>query len=99
MCREKGIDYSACTSVTALLCGEVLSVAHLGDSKIVLGREGPVPGQLQGKYLTTDHKPDMPEERKRIEEVRYSNCYWFGKEGGSKRRRACPLQVLRATPR
>ena len=40
-------DYSSCTSVTVLLSGEVLSCAHLGDSKIVLGRE--VGGAVVGK--------------------------------------------------
>jgi hypothetical protein len=80
LCRERGIDYSACTSVTAVMCGDLLSIAHLGDSKIVLGRYadgssgGAAAGSagsppLVGKYLTTDHKPDMPHERRRIEEV------------------------------
>ena len=43
-------DYSSCTSVTVLLSGEVLSCAHLGDSKIVLGREvgGVVVGKVRG---------------------------------------------------
>jgi serine/threonine protein phosphatase PrpC len=68
LCAEKAIDYSSCTSVTAVVTGDLLSVAHLGDSKIVLGREGPG-GVLVGKYLTLDHKPDMPEERARIERV------------------------------
>jgi len=75
LCREAQIHYSACTSVTALLTGDLLSLAHLGDSKIVLGREeGGAPGSggalLVGQYLTTDHKPDMALERRRIEEVR-----------------------------
>lgn len=68
LCAEKGYDYSSCTSVTAIITGDLLTVAHLGDSKIVLGREGPG-GVLVGKYLTLDHKPDMPEERARIERV------------------------------
>ena len=44
-------DYSSCTSVTVLLSGEVLSCAHLGDSKIVLGREvgGVVVGKVRGR--------------------------------------------------
>ncbi len=77
MCAEKQIDYSSCTSVTALVCGGLLSCAHLGDSKIVLGREGPG-GVLYGKCLTTDHKPDMPEERKRIERSGGSLAYLHG---------------------
>jgi protein phosphatase len=76
------IHYSSCTSVTALLVGDLLTFAHLGDSKIVLGRENTVlhakgmsnaapilskQTHIAGKYLTTDHKPDMPLERERIE--------------------------------
>jgi hypothetical protein len=64
-CRAAGIDYSSCTSVTAVISGDLLSIAHLGDSKIVLGREAG--GSMVGKALTQDHKPDMVEERKRIE--------------------------------
>lgn len=64
-CREHAIDYSSCTSVTAVLAGDLLSIAHLGDSKIVLGRD--VGGLIMAKPLTQDHKPDQPEERRRIE--------------------------------
>ena len=103
MCRERGIDYSACTAVTAVISGDLLSVAHLGDSKVVLGRDsnaaaaavaaaaalaaggkppstappsGPV--AITGKYLTTDHKPDMVEERRRIESCGGSLAYLHG---------------------
>ena len=31
------VDYSSCTSVTALLAGDLLTVAHLGDSRVALG--------------------------------------------------------------
>jgi protein phosphatase PTC2/3 len=76
------IHYSSCTSVTALLIGDLLTIAHLGDSKIVLGREHVVlqakstsnsaptlskQMRISGKYMTTDHKPDMQLERERIE--------------------------------
>jgi serine/threonine protein phosphatase PrpC len=77
MCAEHGIDYSACTSVTAILSGRLLSCAHLGDSKIVLGREGPG-GTIVGRCLTADHKPDLPDERKRIEKSGGSLAYLHG---------------------
>ena len=77
MCKEKNIDYSACTSVTAVLSKGLLSCAHLGDSKIVLGREM-ADGKLVGKCLTIDHKPDQPEERKRIEMNGGSLAYLHG---------------------
>jgi serine/threonine protein phosphatase PrpC len=70
------IDYSSCTSVTALVSGKMLTCAHLGDSKIVLGRE--IGGVMQGKGLTTDHKPDMIEERRRIEKSGGSLAFLHG---------------------
>lgn len=48
----------------------VLHVAHVGDSRCVLGRSDPdATGDAQwvNMDLTVDHKPDMPEERARIE--------------------------------
>mmetsp|Transcript_104188 Transcript_104188/g.304201 ORF Transcript_104188/g.304201 Transcript_104188/m.304201 type:complete len:435 (+) Transcript_104188:48-1352(+) len=49
----------------------MLYLAHVGDSRVVLGREhGQLPGaqhSWQGLDLTVDHKPDLPEERARIE--------------------------------
>jgi serine/threonine protein phosphatase PrpC len=42
-----------------------LTVAHVADSTIVMGkRKG---DKLVGTKLTRDHKPDLPDERKRIE--------------------------------
>jgi len=41
-----------------------LFIAHCGDSRCVLAREGV---QAVAEPLTKDHKPDDPEERKRIE--------------------------------
>jgi serine/threonine protein phosphatase PrpC len=77
LCAEKGFDYTSCTSVTALIAGDLLTVAHLGDSKIVLGRDNGS-GGLVGKYLTIDHKPDMVEERLRIERSGGSLAYLHG---------------------
>ena len=79
MCAEASpkIDYSACTSVTVVISGDVLSCAHLGDSKIALGRDTGG-GVVTGKFLTTDHKPDVPEERKRIEKSGGSLAYLHG---------------------
>lgn len=76
-CAEKRIDYSACTSVTCVVAGDLLSVAHLGDSKAVLGREG-AGGLIGGRYLTNDHKPDQIEERRRIERAGGSLAYLHG---------------------
>lgn len=43
-----------------------LYTGHVGDSKIVLGRMNPETRMWIANPLTTDHKPDSPEERKRI---------------------------------
>lgn len=74
--REKGINYSASTSVTALLTGDVLTIAHLADSKIVLGSEKG--GRMTGRDLTHDHKPDQPGELARIEAAGGSLTYLHG---------------------
>ena len=41
---------------------------HVGDSGIVLGQVGP-DDKWEGVCLTREHKPENPEERKRIEEA------------------------------
>jgi serine/threonine protein phosphatase PrpC len=66
MCARERNNYASTTSVTALITGGVLTVAHLGDSKIALGSVDGA-GRLRGQSLTTDHKPDTDAERARIE--------------------------------
>lgn len=45
---------------------DVIYVAHVGDSRVVLGKKDN--DVWQAVDLTIDHKPDLPEERKRIEQ-------------------------------
>lgn len=46
-----------------------LYIGHAGDSGIILGKEGSEPGaNWVAEPLTVDHKPENPDERKRIEE-------------------------------
>jgi len=56
---------SGATCVMAALAGDRLELSNCGDSRAVLGRRN-----MNGSYspipLTNDHKPDKPEERKRI---------------------------------
>ena len=54
-------DASGTTAVVAVVVDGVLHVANVGDSRAVLWRDG------QGIAITTDHKPDDPIERERIE--------------------------------
>ena len=53
-------NYAGCTAVVALLQGSRLFVANAGDSRCVLARRG------VAIEMSTDHKPDNPEELARI---------------------------------
>ncbi|KAL9243678.1 hypothetical protein vseg_017536 [Gypsophila vaccaria] len=60
--EEKGQQKSAgSTASTALLVGDRLLVANVGDSRVVAGRDG------SAIPLSVDHKPDRSDERQRIE--------------------------------
>lgn len=71
-CARNAQHYATCTSVTVMVVGDLLVISHLGDSRVVLGKEGEA-GQaagsrpLVGEQLTADHKPDLANERQRIE--------------------------------
>mmetsp|Transcript_26734 Transcript_26734/g.44700 ORF Transcript_26734/g.44700 Transcript_26734/m.44700 type:complete len:337 (-) Transcript_26734:148-1158(-) len=56
---------SGATCVLATLSNGKLSVYNCGDSRAVLGRRNPN-GSIYALALSKDHKPDKPEERKRI---------------------------------
>jgi len=60
-----------------LILGDLMTVAHLGDSRVALGRPGPG-GALGGVFLTKDHKPDLPDELRRIEASGGSLTYLHG---------------------
>ena len=62
---EYDVRCSGATCVLAILNGNRLSVSNCGDSRAVLGRKNPN-GSVSAFPLSTDHKPDQPEERKRI---------------------------------
>jgi len=54
-------DCVGCTAVVCLVRRDALIVANAGDSRAVLSRS------RQAVPLTTDHKPNLPEERGRIQ--------------------------------
>jgi len=66
---SKGIDPTmsgtTCTMVYHQVRNEKLWVAHVGDSRAILGKQGV--GMRDVEDLTIDHKPDLEEERRRIE--------------------------------
>eukprot|EP00047_Mylnosiga_fluctuans_P021596 m.106834 g.106834 ORF g.106834 m.106834 type:complete len:445 (+) comp8955_c2_seq7:562-1896(+) len=53
-------DESGSTAITAIVTPTHIVVAHLGDARAVLCRGG------KADFSTKDHKPDNPEETKRI---------------------------------
>lgn len=59
------------TAVVMLTQGDEMFVAHAGDSRAVLvHRNGKV------SVLTSDHKPNRPDERRRIQELGGSVVFW-----------------------
>lgn len=55
---------AGCTACAAVVRRGRLTVANAGDSRCVLCRGG------AAIEMSSDHKPDLPEEMVRIEEVR-----------------------------
>ncbi|CAA7026317.1 unnamed protein product [Microthlaspi erraticum] len=65
-------DAVGSTAVVSVITPEKIVVANCGDSRAVLCRNGkPVP-------LSTDHKPDRPDELDRIQEAGGRVIYWDG---------------------
>ena len=54
---------AGCTACAAVVRRGVVTVANAGDSRCVLCRGG------VAVDMSSDHKPDLPEEAARIEEV------------------------------
>ena len=49
------------------LCDDTVTVSHLGDSRVIAGF---IDGEkLVSEVMTKDHKPDLPEEKERIDAV------------------------------
>lgn len=65
--KVSGFDcrYSGTTAVVCLLKNDNLITAWTGDSRAVLAYEGQQ-GEMVAKPLSNDHKPDHPDEKKRI---------------------------------
>jgi serine/threonine protein phosphatase PrpC len=71
------IDVSGSTAICALVDREEVRIANVGDSRAILGGVD-ADGRLVSKPLSTDHKPQRPDERDRIarsEAVIYSERY------------------------
>ncbi|KAK3206355.1 hypothetical protein Dsin_020401 [Dipteronia sinensis] len=60
------------TAITAIVTADKIVIANCGDSRAVLCRKG------KALALSSDHKPDRPDELKRIEEAGGRVIYWDG---------------------
>lgn len=70
--RTPECDAVGSTAVVAVVTPDKIIVANCGDSRAVLCRNGkPLP-------LSSDHKPDRPDELKRIENAGGRVIYWDG---------------------
>lgn len=76
MCKDKNLHYASSTGVVAFLWKNLLTIAHVGDSKACISRF--VGEESRPEWLTVDHKPNMPNELKRIEESGGSLAWLHG---------------------
>ena len=76
MCAEKKLHYAASTGVSAFLWRNLLTIAHVGDSKACIARL--IGDEIHPEWLTVDHKPNMPNELKRIEQAGGSLAWLHG---------------------
>jgi protein phosphatase len=63
--QDAELSYTASTNVTLLLWKNLLTVAHLGDSRACIFRETS-DGFFSPQWLTVDHKPNHAPEHQRI---------------------------------
>ena len=60
-------EFSGTTAVVCIIRGSYLLALNVGDSRAVIAYE--CNDQFQVADLTRDHKPDLPEEKRRIEQA------------------------------
>ena len=60
------IDYSGTTLCSGMIIGDKLYIFNIGDSTIILGLFNNKGNTWKTKVLSVNHKPDLPEENKRI---------------------------------
>lgn len=66
MCATNNLHYVSSTGVAALLWNNLLTIAHVGDSKACIAKVSS-DGDVHPEWLTIDHKPDQPAELARIQ--------------------------------
>lgn len=76
ICHEKKLNYVSSTGVTALFWRNVLTIAHVGDSRACIAKF--INGTITPEWLTVDHKPNTPAELRRIEKCGGSLVWLHG---------------------
>lgn len=66
-CADHQYHYASSTGVTAFLWKDMLTVAHVGDSKACIAKVS-AQNRISVEWLTVDHKPNMPHELSRIQQ-------------------------------
>ncbi|DAZ97244.1 TPA: hypothetical protein N0F65_010406 [Lagenidium giganteum] len=61
------ISVSGTTAVAMLVCDRDLFIANIGDSRAIVAQFDEQESKYALHFETQDHKPDVPEERQRIE--------------------------------
>jgi serine/threonine protein phosphatase PrpC len=64
---DASMSGTTCTMAYHNLETDVLTIAHVGDSRAVLGRRNSKADVQAAEELTQDHKPNLPGEKQRIE--------------------------------
>jgi protein phosphatase 2C family protein 2/3 len=76
LCRKQSLNYASSTGVTALFWRNVLTIAHVGDSRACITKLTDT--GLKPEWLTVDHKPNTPAELRRIEQAGGSLVWLHG---------------------
>ena len=59
-------EFSGTTLSLAIIRGTTIIAANIGDSRVIIGKHDPATGKIVAEEFTHDHKPDTPDEKKRI---------------------------------
>lgn len=77
VCAEQSLHYASSTGVAAVVWKNLLTIAHVGDSKACIAKVTH-DGRVVPEWLTIDHKPDMPQELARIQQCGGSLVWLHG---------------------
>jgi len=73
-CQKHSYHYASSTGVVVFLIGNVLTVAHVGDSRACIASLSSS-GNMNCEMLTLSHKPNQPSEMHRIQQCGGSVVY------------------------